>query len=117
MEKFLVKELEIKLAEGRGSEFIKTADEIIADEFIEFGSSGKIYDKLETLNSYSASLSIKTEIRNYTEKVLSCDVILVNYLAASLNVKGEETKSLRTSIWKKFEGSWRIVFHQGTPIK
>ncbi len=114
MKKFLVKDLEVKLAEGGGSEFIQTAGELIAEDFVEFGSSGIIYDRQQTINSYSGSASKKIDIRDYTEKQLGGDAILVNYLAVISNEKGEEIKSLRTSVWKKMEGSWKIIFHQGT---
>ena len=34
---------------------------------------------------------------------------------ATFRVVGDGVRSLRSSIWLRRDGEWRMVFHQGTP--
>jgi hypothetical protein len=46
---------------------------------------------------------------------LADDCKLLSYIGSQV-VKNVRTKSNRCSIWKKIDGTWKIVFHQGTPL-
>lgn len=89
------------------------AAELLADDFVEFGRSGRNYNKaqiLEALSSESADLITSTE---YKLNLLSPTVALLTY--KSQRNGNPETCTLRSSIWRRSAANWQIVFHQGTP--
>ena len=85
-------------------------DELLDDEFQEFGQSGSVFDKdavLEALKN-EPGFSGERSIVEFNARKLSSLVSLVTY-------RVPESKTLRSSIWR-FDGTgWRMVFHQGTP--
>jgi len=85
-------------------------DRLLADDFFEFGSSGRVWYKRDFSEE---GLSIrKMTLYNFEIHPLSEDVVLTTY-----QVKDEMRKqhTLRSSIWKFINGRWQMVFHQGTP--
>ena len=98
----------------------KSAEKIsilLSDDFIEFSSSGNIYNynKDDVFDNDSNSCEIKWEIKDFKIKRLSNDCILATYKVIKHNELRENMKySLRSSIWKLFNGTWKMVFHQGT---
>jgi hypothetical protein len=89
---------------------------LLADDFIEFGKSGGIFNKentLERLGNETADLQI--EVSDFSVKELSTGVVLVMYTATMLNVDGVTTVSTnRSSVWVLRNSRWQMVFHQGT---
>jgi hypothetical protein len=91
---------------------------LLADDFIEFGASGRVFDKatiLEDLkNEPPRPASLLTD---FAIRELSSTVVLATYRATRFNANGEPTlHSRRSSIWTHVNGQWQIIFHQGTPI-
>ncbi len=92
-------------------------EKLLADDFIEFGSSGCIYTKPAVIDGLQSELALKRGLRNFKAQTLAPDVILLTYIAMTYNDTGvENSSSLRSSIWKLIDGSWQLFFHQGTPI-
>ena len=82
-------------------------DALISDEFVEFGRSGRVYDKQAILSALAEDPgSTAPAIADFRVLVLAPEVVLATYRLAG---------SLRSSIWRKELGNWRILFHQGTP--
>ncbi|MCX6756118.1 MAG: DUF4440 domain-containing protein [Candidatus Nomurabacteria bacterium] len=93
-------------------------DELLSDDFIEFGSSGLVYDKkhiLERLPSNTDSVVYKVE--DFNVKILSEDCALATFKTEKIVNDVLNSTSLRSSIWKKESENWRMFFHQGTHIK
>ncbi len=95
--------------------------DLLADEFFEFGKSGRVYNKQITVDALasegSSGTTIVPQVADFSVTSLSSDVVLVTY--RSIRVADETSKSfetLRSSIWKLGSGRWQMVFHQGTPI-
>ena len=79
---------------------------LLADDFVEFGSSGRVWDKssiIETLQR--EKLDQKVIVKDFAARELAPHVVLVTYKTAS---------SLRSSIWRRLGGKWQMIFHQGT---
>jgi hypothetical protein len=95
--------------------------DLLADEFLEYGKSGRVFNKQSTVDALagegkSASDSVP-QVADFSATSLSGDVVLVTY--RSVRVADEATMSaetLRSSIWKRRSGRWQMVFHQGTPV-
>jgi hypothetical protein len=116
-EDVLLRSLEEQLLkpEVRGSP--DEVDYLLADEFIEFGSSGRVYDKrqiIAALQQETPDPTTRISLVDFVARRLAPEVILVTYRT----IRPDRPESrLRSSIWKLVEGRWQMVFHQGTPSK
>ena len=89
---------------------------LLADEFVEFGSSGQVYDKPAIVEALARQSGIRISIADFRAVRLAPEAVLVTYRALSCYSEGELAHhSLRSSIWKQADRSWQMVFHQGTP--
>jgi hypothetical protein len=91
---------------------------LLADDFIEFGASGRVFDKASILEDLKnepprpASL-----LEDFAIRELSPAIILATYRATRFDPSGAPiSQSRRSSIWAHVNGQWQITFHQGTPI-
>jgi hypothetical protein len=111
-------ELETYLIKPEIRSSVETLNNLLADDFREFGSSGLIYNKQDILNRLPAETN-KTEyiVSNFEIKILSEDVVMTNFKTEKAINDTEKFSSLRTSLWKKEKGEWKMFFHQGTLIK
>jgi len=97
-------------------EQIRRSLQKLADDFIEYGSSGRMYNKQQAIDGLIISSTAQMTIMNFEVKLWAPGVALATYRVIKLNNQGEETNySLRSSIWKLHKGRWQMVFHQGTP--
>lgn len=86
---------------------------LLADDFFEFGRSGKIYTKTESLSAPMQEIHAKLPLRDFTAHQMSNDVVLVTYIS---EVQYETLEvGNRSSFWLKTQDGWRLKFHQGTP--
>jgi hypothetical protein len=112
----LILNLEKKLMEHDIRSNAEELKKILESEFVEFGSSGKVYKYTEgDVFDAKPNKNIIFEIQNYSLKQLASDVVLLIYKVkkTDLSTKKEEL-SLRSSIWRKKHDEVKIVFHQGT---
>jgi len=83
---------------------------LLDDDFVEFGKSGRVYDKRLTVELLRDDDSdFMPEVRNFEIRPLSADVMLVTYRSG----RGDMF-DLRSSVWRLSGGKWRMTFHQGT---
>ena len=83
--------------------------EILADGFIEIGSSGQMFSKEECLE-YGVSKAVMV-MDNFEMTILAENVVLTTYFVEN---KTSGKNSLRSSIWKFIDNRWQMFFHQGT---
>ena len=90
---------------------------LLADDFIEFGSSGKVYDKEAVLGALATDRSMAPRVADFSVKVLAPGLVLATFRTARSD-RGTEAgrQTLRSSVWREVSGRWQIVFHQGTPL-
>lgn len=84
-------------------------DKLLADEFLEIGSSGIMYDKKDCLEL--GVVLTEMSLYDFTIHPITSDVVLTTYFISD---KTRERNTLRSSIWKLIDGRWRLIFHQGT---
>lgn len=92
-------------------------NEIIAEDFIEFSSSGGEYHykKGDVFLQENNNNDLQWEILDFKIKELAENCVLAMYKVIKHNETNESKKySLRSSIWKCYEGKWKMIFHQGT---
>lgn len=89
---------------------------LIADDFLEFGKSGGIFSKRDTLESLKdEAVDWQVEVSDFAARELSPGVVLVTYTAAMLDRDNATTVATnRSSVWVLRVGRWQMAFHQGT---
>ncbi|WP_415856098.1 RNase H family protein [Sinomonas sp. G460-2] len=82
---------------------------LLHPEYREIGQSGRLWDRDEIVDALvqNPELSVSFELLDATP--LGPDVIQIVYRTESA-----EGSSLRSSLWQRTEGRWRLRFHQGT---
>lgn len=100
--------LETQLHQPEIRSSIEKLDLLLADDFIEFTSSGRKINKQDCLNGLSNSKMIAS---HFDYKKLTDETILITY---ELTNETRKTESLRSSIWRQKDGQWQMIFHQGT---
>jgi hypothetical protein len=105
----LFRQLEEQLLRPEVRMSAERVGDLLADDFVEFGASGRIYNKkqiidlLEREQGRGGQLTIK----DFLARQLAADVVLVTYRVV-------ESLTIRSSIWRLTNGRWQIEFHQGT---
>lgn len=113
-------ELETSLLKSETRLSRKKLNALLADDFMEFGSSGGIYDKkeiLERLPENSKNSPVEFLISGFEIKELGENIVLATFKTDKLLSDKSHIISLRSSIWRKAGDTWQMVFHQGTPEK
>lgn len=107
----------LQVAAG-GSLHLESIERLLAEDFLEIGSSGRIYDKKEAVQALIAKPSVHYSMIDFRIRSLTRDVVLATYRTIRQDAPGSpSTHSLRSSLWKHFEDRWQMVFHQGTFVK
>jgi hypothetical protein len=106
----VIRELEERLLRPDVRASAAALGTLLADDFVEFGSSGAVYDKRSMIAALlrEESDGEPCTMRNFAARRLAADVILVTYRIV-------ESRTVRSSIWRAVDGRWHMVFHQGTP--
>ena len=89
--------------------------ELLADNFFEFGSSGTTWTKSNVLASLSTTQRAPTRASGFKLECISPSLVLLNYYTVT-NPHGEDHTVLRSSIWIKQQSGWKMVFHQGSLV-
>ena len=109
--------LEKELLKTETRQSAEKISELIATDFREFSSSGNIYhyNKNDIFDTKNDNFNKDWEIKEFEINLLSTDSILATYKVIKHSEVEERMKySLRSSIWKSFDGTWKMYFHQGT---
>jgi hypothetical protein len=85
---------------------------LLAEDFQEFASSGRIYTRSETIEALQTNPRPNISIAEFKAKLLTQGIALVTYRAVKPG-----GISLRSSLWIFREGRWQILFHQGTQAR
>jgi hypothetical protein len=82
---------------------------LLAEEFQEFCSSGRIMNRQQVIESLLKSTPRQAHISFFYINVLAENVVLATYHATTaLHV------SHRSSLWIHRDNRWQLFFHQGT---
>jgi hypothetical protein len=84
---------------------------LLADEFREFGKSGRVYDKPAILRLLADEPPGQPPIEasDFALTLVSADAALLTYRSTSAGAI-----ALRSSLWIHRDGRWQMLFHQGT---
>ena len=115
----LLRQLEEQLLAPEVRRSAERVGRMLADDFVEFGSSGRAYDKaqiIEALQQEAPDPDVRIRVTEFAARRLAPEVVLVTYRSVRQGAPGAaQVSRLRSSIWKMIDGRWQMVFHQGTP--
>jgi hypothetical protein len=94
---------------------------LLADGFVEFGSSGGVYGKEETIAALAGEGAAEgppasISAYDFALRTIAPDTVLLTYRSKRLSGDGHERHALRSSLWQFIDGRWQMIFHQGTVI-
>lgn len=82
---------------------------LLADDFQEFCSSGRIMNRQQAIDALLNSTPRAATLSYFYVTLLAPNVALATYHANTLL-----HVSHRSSIWVERNGNWQLLFHQGT---
>jgi len=83
---------------------------LLHPDFAEIGESGRMWTREEIINALRADPAANGGLDLLAVDRLGEDSILLTYRS-----RGRSGSSLRSSLWLREAGQWRLRFHQGTP--
>ena len=89
----------------------QSVSSLLSTDFFEFGASGRVWSREAILAELATEDPAQITSRDYTCQPLSPDVTLLTYISET-----PTRRVLRSSLWRLEGDTWRIVFHQGTPV-
>lgn len=108
--------LEMELLSAATRKDAERVSALLADTFREFGSSGRVYTKEEILFALQEETSVSIAPTDWKIVFLSEEIALVTYRSVREQRDTAPVSALRSSIWVRRDGQWRMVFHQGTIV-
>ena len=104
--------LEVRLLDPEVRSQPSLVAELLHEDFIEYGSSGRRWTRDEIVHELSSD-SVATRIATFdlTGSELADDVALVTYRSSR-----DGCEAWRSSIWIRQDGRCRMLLHQATPI-
>jgi hypothetical protein len=92
-------------------------EKMTADAFWEVGASGRVYTRLDVLETlekrYAHPHADLWETADFRCQKLAPDLYLLTYKL----IQDKTRHTRRSTIWQSTAEGWRIVFHQGTIIE
>jgi hypothetical protein len=93
------------------------ASDLIADDFMEFGGNGRIFNKTDALAVMKRHAPRVLAMEEFTVRELSPTIALATYRVRSQGNAGSPGRvSIRSSIWIQRNGKWQVTFHQATIV-
>jgi hypothetical protein len=94
---------------------VRKSDELVAllaDEFIRFGSSGRVYTKADLVDALQKETPSVQTTSHFQVWLLAPQAALLTYVIRRDGTPPVYT--LRSSVWQQRDGHWIMVFHQAT---
>jgi hypothetical protein len=82
---------------------------LLADDFIEVGASGRVWDRASTLDLLGDESGAVIEVHDLTGRIIADGLVMARWDSA----RGGR-RARRTSLWRRDAAGWRLVHHQGT---
>ena len=97
-------------------------EDLLAEDFIELGSSGKTYDRadgIKVLTQRAAAPPMEPwEITGFAVRSITNECCLVTYiLNQPARIQGRSLYTRRATLWRLEDCAWRAVYHQGTVLE
>jgi hypothetical protein len=102
-----LKKLEEDLLQNETRKDREAVAALLTDDFCEFGRSGRVFSKPETIQALQKEESAQISIVDFCLRSLATGIALVTYRAVKQGEAGREMRtSLRSSVWVIRDGKW-----------
>lgn len=108
-----IESFERELVDPKIRKDARRIQELLSDEFVEFGSSGKMILKCDLLDSVENPDTAMYQLSDFRFKTLGDAHVLVTYRSVT---PPPQQVAHRSSIWVKEKGRWKMLHHQSTVI-
>ncbi len=106
-----IRELEERLLQPDVRKSPQELDRLLANEFLEFASDGRPYDKRQVIEPLQSEGAFRRSLIDFRLRLLADDVALATFRAIREDThSGEIVSSLRSSIWRRRSNEWQVVF-------
>ena len=99
---------ELALAACDGAGLAVELADLIADDFVECGASGRTWDASAVRKMLAGAAQARPTVEGFEIEFLADGVVLATYRITA------PTVSNRSSVWIRRGGAWQVRFHQGT---
>jgi hypothetical protein len=110
----ILRGLEEKLFSNAVRKDSDTLSTMLAEEFREFGSSGRAYSRPEIIASLQSGPPVNISMEDFAVEMLTEGIALATYKSVRDVPGSPAIESLRSSIWILRDNRWQMRFHQGT---
>ena len=110
-----IRDLEMELLHSDTRKSAQRLNDLLADDFFEIGASGTRYTKDDVIRLLPEEPADRHAMYDFRATEIAPDIILAIFSEEKESfARGERVASMRSSIWKKRNGRWQMLFHQGT---
>jgi hypothetical protein len=93
-----------------------TLASLLAEDFREVGSSGRIYNRQQIIDELAKESPRHITLSHPVCQNLAEDVALLTYRSSHIGPLQTAVHALRSSLWILRDGRWQMLSHQGTRI-
>jgi ribonuclease HI len=83
---------------------------ILHPDFEEIGRSGRVWSRDAIVNELAGEAAERVDF-----DVLGCETLAPDAILLTARTSDSRGSTLRSSLWLRLDGRWRLRFHQGTP--
>ncbi|MEQ8394873.1 nuclear transport factor 2 family protein [Thalassobaculum sp.] len=104
-----IRRLEERLLDPKVRADPEAVGALLDPEFTEIGQYGRVWTRAAILAALAADPSVAggSIVQDFTVRRVTPDVVLVTYTLP-------DGGSRRSSLWRKRDAGWQMLFHQGT---
>ena len=93
---------------------VRRMEGLLAADFFEFGRSGRLYRREETLAIPRGPIDAALPLADFKARLLTAGP-RPRHLHQCVTYDGVVLRARRSSIWSRHASGWVLRFHQGTP--
>lgn len=108
-----IRELEERLLTQDVRSSRRALDDLLADDFVEIGASGTVYNKDSIIDSLLTETHIEIAVSDFNVREMSINQAQATYVATNIDT-GAVVR--RSSVWRYQHGIWLMAFHRGTSL-
>ena len=109
--------LELRLMDPASRRNSEAVAALLAEDFREFGSSGRVWSKETILALLAGEAYDAPAVEGMSAQEIAPGVVLVTYRTVRHDADSYAAREvLRSSLWIHCDGRWQVIFHQGTKV-
>jgi hypothetical protein len=116
-DRLVTREKDLAGAEQRHN--IAVIEEALAEDFHELATDGRLYSKSDIMPMLKDITIEDFDLSDFKVFPIDADSVVITYVSTVKgNYKGQPfpPRNAISSVWVRRHGSWKIVFHQATPV-